>query len=417
MVKLSLRLKAIKFCPTDHGMRGLVPARLRGLRSPKKLAGGRWGEVTRPRKSAWAPGDGRCSARARARRKVVKSPAARCPLECPQVEAQRSQIAADAGEAMAFQRSRDYPTVARHRAVRGRVQFPGGTPPAPWRDQSRRGSVGQASATPIEESQVTRSAANSISDASSLLVSEGRRGGRSRADREVVDGQQCGKNCRGNRRQTAPTDYRRGDGAGRSSTHDRSSSGLQCRELGVPSVDQRGVVNTEIRRLGRLSPVTDFLVCALDVIFCGRRAEIDEVGSIAVNPVSLEAQTLKILLLSRTYGSAASLADRHGLRRESMRRQPVRPRNSRDWAARYRCWRSGCKRARNTRKPYVPKKSRRNSRICLYGSRRTAASDVSRHGARCRPSSTINEEQHVDRRTHERTRSSARTSIIRRIWA
>jgi hypothetical protein len=25
---------------------------------------------------------------------------------------------------------------------------------------------------------------------------------------------------------------------------------------------------TEIRRLGRLSPVTDFLVCALDVIFC-----------------------------------------------------------------------------------------------------------------------------------------------------
>ena len=166
-------------------MRGSVPARLPGLHPPKKLSGGRCGEVTRSRKSAWAPGDGRCSARARARRNVVKSPAARCPLECPQVEAQRSQIAADAGEAMAFQRSRDYPTVARHRAVRGRVQLPRRTPPAPWRDQSRRGSVGQASATPIEESQVTRSAANSISDTSSLLVSEGRRGGRSRADREV----------------------------------------------------------------------------------------------------------------------------------------------------------------------------------------------------------------------------------------
>ena len=53
---------------------------------------------------------------------------------------------------------------------------------------------------------------------------------------------------------------------------------------------------TEIRRLGRLSPVTDFLVCALDVIFCGRRAEIDGVASIDVNPVSSEAQTLKILV-------------------------------------------------------------------------------------------------------------------------
>lgn len=96
MVKLSLRLKEIKFCPTEHGMRESVPARLPGSTSFLKISRGQVGRGDALEEIGLDSGDGRCSARARARRNVVKSPAARCPLECPQVEAQRPQIAADA---------------------------------------------------------------------------------------------------------------------------------------------------------------------------------------------------------------------------------------------------------------------------------------------------------------------------------